>query len=136
MHGGRAALIRVAIDRFGDGVLAQTQRDVLDLLDRVRERRDTGRIDGLHLLDEPEKLVELGEGVLAVGIGQFEPREVGDAFHIGQGQSHAFHRKQGLKRNVAKTVLRQGVRASDRTLCEGAGNGKKDRPFTTNRSKL
>src|SRR6185437_26185 len=83
------ALESFAVDRLGYGVAAQTQRDVFNLLDRMGQRCDAGGIDRLHLLDEAEKIVELGTRVLSVGVGQFEPREMRDALYIGQGQGHA-----------------------------------------------
>src|SRR5581483_9503964 len=81
--------------RFGHRVVAQAQRDVLDLLDRMGKRRDARGVDRLHLLDEAKKLVELDKRVFGVGVGQFEPREMRDALNIGQGQSHAVTGKSG-----------------------------------------
>lgn len=95
LHGRRGTLKGFAIDRFGHHVVAQAQRDVFDLFDRMGKRRDACGIDRLHLLDEAKKVVELGKRVFSVGVGQFEPRKMRDALNIGQGQSHAVTGKSG-----------------------------------------
>ncbi|CAG9244435.1 hypothetical protein PCAR4_150034 [Paraburkholderia caribensis] len=102
----------------------------------MRERRDARCIHRLHLFDKAEEVVELGQRVLGVGIGQFEPREVGDAFHIGQSQGHAVTGKVAVCRNDEKTMLRQRVRSLEQALEIGAGDGKKCHSFPLNQAKL
>ena len=134
--GRRRALESFAVDRFGHRVVTQTQRDVFDLLDRMGKRRDAGGIDRLHLLDEAEEIVELGKRVLSFGVSQFEPREVRDAFYIGQGQSHAVTGKFGGppqrgKNDAATAGYDTGGRPE-----KAASGGKKCRPFPSNTSKI
>ncbi|CAG9237705.1 hypothetical protein PSAB6_70351 [Paraburkholderia sabiae] len=102
----------------------------------MRKRRDAGCIDRLHLFDEAEEVVELGERVLGIGIGQFEPCEMGDAFHIGQSQGHAVTGKVAPGRSDEKTMLRQRVRSLEQALEIGAGDGKKCHSFPLNQAKL
>jgi hypothetical protein len=136
LHSRRRALESFAFDRFGHRVVTQTQRDVFDLLDRMGKRGDAGGIDRLHLLDEAEKIVELDKRVLSVGVGQFEPRKMRDAFYIGQSQSHAVTGKCGGLPQHGKTTLRQRVTTLEEDLEKGASGGKKCRPFPSKHPKL
>ncbi|MDW9255860.1 hypothetical protein C7S16_3422 [Burkholderia thailandensis] len=58
-----------------------------------------------------------------------------DAFHIGQGQSHAVTGKTRAWRSV-KLALRQGVGGSDRTLKNRGRSGENTARFDSNTAKL
>jgi hypothetical protein len=74
--------------------------------------------------------------VLSFGISQFEPREVRDAFNVGQGQSHAVTGKCGGPPQRGKTMLRQRITTLEESLEKGASGGKKCPPFPSKHPKL
>jgi len=88
-HGGRGPLELFAVYMLCNNVISQTQLGFLDLFDRMSKRFDTRGIHRLHLLDETEEVVQPRQRGFGLVLGQFEPREVCNAFYIGQGQRHS-----------------------------------------------
>lgn len=88
-HGGCRPLELFAIYLLCNSIVSQTQFGFLDLFDRMSKRFDTRGIHGLHLLDETEEIVQSRKRGFGLVLGQFEPREVRNAFYIGQGQRHS-----------------------------------------------
>jgi hypothetical protein len=89
LHSLRAALIVVPLHTLGHGILAQPQRNIFDLLDRMRKRRNVCRIDGLHLLDQTEELVKLLKRMLGFARRELDARQMRDAVYVREGQGHA-----------------------------------------------
>src|SRR5580698_6913200 len=131
-HGGCRFLELFALYVLCHYVVPQTQLGLLDLFDRMGERFDAGGVHGLHLLDKTEEIVEPREHGFSLLLGQFETREVRNAFYIGQGQGHSITglfpltRPQGARLPIDKKG--------------GPGSmpeyGKMYRPFPSNPLKL
>ncbi len=51
----------------------------------VGQRLDARRIDGLHLRDHAEKIIQLGAHALAFFWGEFQPRQMGNAVNVVEG---------------------------------------------------
>src|ERR1700674_3105563 len=131
-HGRRGTLELFTVYLLCNNVVSQTQLSFLDLLDRMRKRFDTGGIHGLHLLDETEEVVQPRKRGFGLVLGQFEPREVRNAFYIGQGQGHSI---TGFFSTYALTKSATAIRDKG-ALKSRLVDGKMYRPFPSNTPKL
>ena len=87
MFDGRCAdLTGIALVRLGGDVISQPQSHLPEHGRGVRQRFNAVSIDGLHLLDEAEKPIELDERVFGFVGAQCQARQVGDAGDVLGGQ--------------------------------------------------
>ncbi len=69
---------------LGDGIVAQTQHDVL----RVGHGFDAGNVNSLHLFYQPENAGQLPERNLRLRVLHRNPRQMGDALNVIDRQCH------------------------------------------------
>src|SRR6266849_10808935 len=74
----------VPLVRFGHGVFAQAQFEVLP----VRHRLDPLGVDLLHSPDQLEDVVELGLNRRSLRVADADPGQFREAAHLFQGQGH------------------------------------------------
>jgi hypothetical protein len=78
----------VALVGLAGDVLAQAQGDLAEHGGRVGQRLHALGVDGIHLLHQGEKAVELAQGAFGFVRAQFQPRQVGDAGDVLGCQCH------------------------------------------------
>ena len=67
---------------------AQAQGDITQHRRRVGQRLDAVGVDCIHLLDQLEKAIELGQHALGFVGAQFKPRQIGDSCDFLGCQCH------------------------------------------------
>src|SRR4051812_21702784 len=96
LDGRRRSLVVLAPIRFRDFVLTQSLTGLELRIERMRHRFDPGRIDGLHLVDEPEQVIQLRARISSFGVVHGDAREPGNATDLVEVERHVALRKKGF----------------------------------------
>src|SRR5574344_613928 len=99
------AQIGIALIGLGDHIVLQAQLHVLQHGHGVGQRLDARRIDGLHLRNHAEKIIQLDAHLLAFLRGEFQSRQMGNAVNVVRGEGHsAIQNKTGVQRDVTSAA--------------------------------